>query len=109
MSLGGIGDLMKLVGQAGKIRDNMEHVREQAQKRIVEGEAGGGLVKVRANGLGEILGVTLEVEALTDPEALGPLIAAAVNHALRKGKEALTDDTREAMGGIDLPPGMAGY
>jgi len=109
MSLGGIGDLMKLVGQAGKIRENMEQVREKAQKRVVAGEAGGGLVKVRANGLGEVLEVTLEAEALKDPESLGPLIASAVNIALKKGKEAMVEDTREAMGGIDLPPGMPGF
>lgn len=44
MSMGGLGniaDLMKLVGQAGKIRENMAQMQERAAMRVVEGEAGG--------------------------------------------------------------------
>ena len=108
MGLGSIGDLMKLAGQAGKLRENMERVREKAQQRVVEGEAGGGMVKVKANGAGEVLEVLCEPEALKDPDSLGPLIAAAVNVALKKGREAMLEDTREAMGGIDLPAGFPG-
>lgn len=108
MSLGGMGDLMKLMGQAGKIRENMAQMQERAARRTVEGQAGGGLVKVTANGIGEVLAVAIDPEALLDPEALGPLVAAAVNVATRKGKEVLLEETRQALGGIDLPPGFPG-
>jgi DNA-binding YbaB/EbfC family protein len=108
MSLGNIGDLMKLMGQAGKIRENMAQMHERAAKQTVEGEAGGGMVKVTANGTGELLTVAIDPEALKDPETLGPLIAAAANAALRKSKEVLLAETRQALGGIDLPPGFMG-
>jgi len=111
MSLGGLGniaDLMKLASQAGKIRENMAQMQERAAKRVVEGESGGGLVKVKANGIGEVLGVSIDPEVFKDPETAGPLITAAVNAALRKGKEILLEETREAMGGIEMPPGFAG-
>lgn len=108
MNMGGMGplDLMKLVSQAGKIRENMGQLKDKAAKRTVEGAAGGGLVKVTVNGAGEVLSVTVDPEALQDPEALGPLVAAAVNDGLRKSKEVLLEETKAAMGGLDLPPGM---
>lgn len=111
MSMGGLGniaDLMKLVGQAGKIRENMAQMQERAAMRVVEGEAGGGMVKVKANGIGELLSIEIDPEVLKDPETVGPLVAAAANAALRKGKEVLLEETRQAMGGIDLPPGFPG-
>lgn len=111
MSMGGLGniaDLMKLVGQAGKIRENMAQMQERAAKRTVEGESGGGMVKVTASGIGEVLAITIDPEVLKDPETVGPLVTAAVNVALRKSKELLLEETRQAMGGIDLPPGFPG-
>jgi len=110
MSLAGMGDLFKLIGQADKIKDEMAKVKERAAARSVEGGAGGGLVKATANGVGEILNVTIDPEALKDPETLGPLIAAAANVALQKSRELLMEESQKAAQefGINLPPGMFG-
>ena len=105
----GLGDLMKLAGQAGKIRERMDQVQERAARATVQGEAAGGLVKATANGMGELLTVTVDPEVLKDPEDLGPLIVAAVNTAMRKSKETLREEFREALGGIDLPAGIPGF
>ena len=104
----GMGDMLKLAGQAGKIRERMDEVQVRAAQTTVLGEAGGGLVKVTANGTGEILAVKIEAEVLKDPEDLGPLIVAAANAALRKSKESLREEFRQALGGIDLPAGIPG-
>lgn len=103
---GDIGSLMKLMGQLPKLKENIAQAQERARKRTVTGEAGAGLVKVVANGVGEVLSVTIEPEALKDPESLGPLLAAAANVALQKSKEIVMGEAREAMGGIELPPGL---
>lgn len=103
-----LGNLRKLVGQAGIIRDGLRQAQERAARRHVEGAAGGGLVKVSANGLGEVLEVSLDPEALKDPESLGPLIAAAVNAALRRSQEALQEEAGEALRGMQLPPETPG-
>lgn len=110
MNLAGMGELFKLLGQADRIKDEMGKVRERAAARSVEGEAGGGLVKVTANGVGELLQVVIDSEALKDPETLGPLIAAASNVALRKSRELLLEESQKAAEqfGISLPPGMFG-
>ena len=101
-----MGDVMKLMGQAGKIKENIAQAHDRAKNRVATGESGAGLVKVTVNGIGEILSVHVDPEALKDAESVGPLIAAAANLALTKGKEVLMEETRTAMGGIELPPGI---
>jgi DNA-binding YbaB/EbfC family protein len=108
MAFGGLGDLMKMMGQMGKVRELVAQAQERAARRTVEGEAGGGLVKVTANGAGDVLSMRFEAEALNDPESLGPLAAAAVNAALRKGREAMQEEAQALLGGLDLPPGVLG-
>ncbi|MGD0092443.1 MAG: YbaB/EbfC family nucleoid-associated protein [Planctomycetota bacterium] len=103
---GNLGDMMKLVGQLPKLKENIAQAQERARNRTVSGESGAGLVKVVANGVGEVLSVAIEPEALKDPESLGPLIAAATNAALVKSKEVIVGEARTAMGGIELPPGI---
>ena len=105
-SVKGMADLMKLVGQAGKIKENMVQAHERAKQRTVTGEAGAGMVKVTANGVGEILKVEVDAEAAKDNDTLGPLLVSAINQALQKHKEVMMEETQGAMGGIDLPPGM---
>ncbi len=102
----GMGDLMKMMGQAGKIKENMAEAQKRAKLRSVDGESGAGMVKVTANGFGEILSVKIDTEALKDPETLGPLVTAAANNAIAKSKEIMLEETRTALGGIDIPPGL---
>jgi DNA-binding YbaB/EbfC family protein len=101
-----MGDLMKLMGQMGKIKENMGQAQERAKARTATAETGAGMVKVTANGIGEVVSVKVDPEAGKDSETLGPLIVAATNLALVKGKEILMEEMKSAMGGIDLPPGM---
>ncbi len=102
----GMGDLMKLAGQIPKIKENLAQAHERARNRVVTGEAGAGMVRVDASGTGEIIAVKIDPEALKDPDTVGPLIVAAANVALKKGKEILAEEARGAMGGIELPPGI---
>lgn len=102
----GMGDVMKLMGQAGKIQENIAQAHIRAKNRLAVGESGAGLVKVTANGVGEIVSVYVDPEVLKDLESVGPLMAAAANLALIKGKELLLEETKSAMGDIELPPGI---
>ncbi|HYG77517.1 MAG TPA: YbaB/EbfC family nucleoid-associated protein [Planctomycetota bacterium] len=102
----GMGDIMKLMGQLPKMKENLVQAQERAKNRVVTGESGGGLVKVDSNGVGEILDVRIDPEALKDPETVGPLVAAATNLALRKSKEVMAEEAKSAMGGMDMPPGL---
>jgi DNA-binding YbaB/EbfC family protein len=102
----GMGDMMKLFSQREKIMENVEQAKVRARARTVVGESGAGMVKVTSNGMGEIISVAFDPEALKDPEALGSLVAAAANLALVKSKELMAEEVSKAMGGIELPPGL---
>ena len=104
--LKGMGDMMKLFGQRDKIMENVEQAKGRARGRTVVGEVAAGIVKVTANGLGDLVAVNFDPEALKDPDSLGTYIVAASNIALAKSKEIMTEEFRTAFGGIDLPPGI---
>lgn len=92
----------------GKISDLQGKVKE-AQERlgeiIVEAEAGGGMVKVTANGKREILSINVDKDVIDpdDKEILEDLIVAGVNKALEKAEEAGKEKMQEVY--KDMLPG----
>ncbi|MBN2646289.1 MAG: YbaB/EbfC family nucleoid-associated protein [Thiotrichales bacterium] len=100
---GGLGNLMK---QAQEMQENMRKAQEEIARMEVQGEAGGGLVKVVMTGKHELVKVEIDPSLMDDREMLEDLLAAAVNSASR----AVESQSQERMGsltaGINLPPGM---
>jgi len=104
-------DLMQianLMRQPARIKEEMERMQQRVAQVSVEGDAGGGMVKVRANGKMEILACTLSEEALrlNDRELLEDLIKAAVNQAIEKARIAAAEETMKMATDLGLPPGM---
>lgn len=98
----GIGNLMK---QAQQMQAKMAKMQEEVGKRTVEASAGGGMVKVVANGKQEVLELVLEPEVVDpdDIEMLQDLILAAVNEALRKAQAMMTEEMSKLTGGLKIP------
>jgi len=101
---GGLGNLMK---QAQKVQADMQKVQEEIAAMEVEGQSGGGLVKVLMTGQHELRRVSIDDSLLgDDKEMLEDLIAAAVNDASQRvdatGKEKMSSMTA----GLNLPPGL---
>lgn len=97
----GLGDILK---NAQKIKAEMDRLQAEAAAKTVEGSAGGGMVTVVANGKGEILSVKIDPEAAKeDIEMLQDLVMAAVNDALRKTRELLSQEISRLTGGFGLP------
>jgi len=78
-------DMNKLMQQAAEMQAKVQQMQEEAVKETAEASVGGGLVKVTANGAGAVLSITISPDAIdpSDPEALGDLVLAGVNEALR--------------------------
>ncbi|MBN2706285.1 MAG: YbaB/EbfC family nucleoid-associated protein [Deltaproteobacteria bacterium] len=98
----GMGNLMK---EAQQMQARMAKMQEEVGKRQVEAAAGGGMVKVVANGRQEILSIVLE-PAVVDPEdieMLQDLILAAVNQALREAQAMMADEMSKLTGGLKIP------
>jgi DNA-binding YbaB/EbfC family protein len=102
-----MGDILK---QAQKMQENMQKVQEELGNVKAEGTAGGGMVKVIANGKQEILEVHIDKQVVDpdDVEMLEDLVVAAVNQSLEKAQELASEETNKAMGGMlgNLPPGF---
>src|SRR5262249_33544333 len=90
------------------IREEMERLQQRLGQITAEGDAGGGMVKVKVNGKQEVLGCTLSEEALRggDRELLEDLIAGAVNQALQRVRQLVAEETSKMATGLGLPPGM---
>lgn len=97
----------------GKIQEMQSKVQETQSKLgeiIVEAEAGGGMVKVKANGLKQVLSVSLDQDVIdpNDKEILEDLIVAGVNKALEKADEAAKAQMSEAYKGMIPGGGIPG-
>jgi len=107
-------DMNKLMQQAQQMQEQVQRMQEEAEKEIAEASVGGGLVKVTANGAGEVLSIEISPEAIdpADPEALGDLVLAGVNEAIRSARASVEAKAQAMMsqlglGGLGLP-GLGG-
>jgi DNA-binding YbaB/EbfC family protein len=98
----GLGNMMK---QVQKMQAEMERIQEQLAEERVEATAGGGVVKVVANGRQEILEIKISPEVVNpdDVEMLEDLILAAVNQAREKAAELQTENLAKLTGGLKIP------
>jgi len=101
---GGLGNLMK---QAQQMQANMQRAQEELANIEVQGEAGGGLVKVVMNGRHDVRRVSIDDSLFgDDKDMLEDLLAAAVNDAVRKVEATNQEKMAAITGGLNLPPGM---
>jgi DNA-binding YbaB/EbfC family protein len=98
-------DLSSLMKQAQQMQGDMQKVQAELKERVIEAEAGGGTVKVMANGAGELVAVKLNEEVVDpeDIETLEDLIMIAANNALKEAKEMADAEMGKITGGMGLP------
>lgn len=102
-------DMSKLMEQAAQMQEQVQRMQEEAASETAQSSVGGGLVKVTANGAGEVLAVEISPAAIDpdDPEALGDLVLAGVNEALRSARAAVEAKAQALMSRLGLP-GLGG-
>ena len=91
--------------QAQKIQAQIAKVQEDLAQKTVEASAGGGMITVVANGKQEIVSIRIEPEVIdaSDREMLQDLVVAAVNEALRKSQEMVSEEMKKITGGLNIP------
>ncbi len=102
VGLGNLGDLGSLMKGAQEMQRRLAELQEQLGDMIVDGEAGGGLVRVVANCRSEVLNVEIDPTLLDggDREMLQDFVAAATNLAMSKAKEASQEKMNEILGTV---------
>jgi hypothetical protein len=99
------------VGKYGKqfqdMQKQIQKLQEELKERVVEGTAGGGMVKVKVNGQQEVVDVKIE-PAVIDPAEKGmleDLVVAALNEGIKKSKK-LQEAEMGRITGMMMPPGL---
>ena len=97
-----MGNLMR---EAQKMQEEMQRVKEEAKQKTVEATAGGGMVKVVANGAGEIVSINIEKDVVDpdDVEMLQDLVLAAAKEAIRRAQDMVGDEMSKLTGGMNIP------
>lgn len=95
--------------QFAKMSENLQQAMQELEAEEIEGAAGGGAVKVRMTGSGEVLGVTISPAAVEadDLELLQDLVCAALRDAIGRAaqlkREKLMGATPLGALGVDMP------
>lgn len=105
-------NMADMFGKVSEMQNRMKEAQDQLGELVVEAEAGGGMVKVTANGKREVLKIELDRDVV-DPEEkemLEDLVVAGVNKALEKaeaaGKERMQEIYKEMIPGGGSIPGL---
>jgi nucleoid-associated protein EbfC len=99
--------LAGLMKQAQSMQENMKLAQEAIAAMEVEGEAGGGMVKIVMTGRHDVKRVTIAPTLLSeDKDMLEDLVAAAMNDAVRKVEAASQQKMAGLTAGMPLPPGF---
>jgi DNA-binding YbaB/EbfC family protein len=98
-------NLGNIMNQAKMMQNRLAQIQEEMGSKTVEASSGGGMVTVTANGRQEVLSVKIEPEVVNpeDVEMLQDLIQAAVNDALRKAQELVSQEMAKVTGGLKIP------
>lgn len=90
-----------MLKQAQKMQEKMAKAQEELESLHVEGQSGGGMVTVVANGKKDILSVKIEPEILEeDVEMVEDLILVAINQAMQNASDAAEEKMNAATGGM---------
>lgn len=99
-----------MFGKIQEMQSKMQEAQEGLKDVIVEAEAGGGMVKVKANGNKQIVSIDMDNDVVDpqDKEMLEDLIVAGVNKALEKAEEASKEKMQEMYKGMIPGGGIPG-
>jgi DNA-binding YbaB/EbfC family protein len=102
-SLGNLANLGAFMKQAQEMSGRVQAQQEQLKTKRATGSAGGGLVEVDVNGLGEALAVRIDASLVekNEREMIEDLLPAAINAAQSKARQ-LHAEAMQALAG-ELP------
>ena len=107
-ALKNIGNLGGLMQKAREMQEKMKQLQEDAARKQVSADSGGGMVTATVNGRLELVKISIDKTKIdpADTEMLEDLITAAVGAAQTKAAEVMKEEMSKLAGEMGLPPGM---
>jgi len=102
-------DMMKMMGKVKEAQTRIAEAQAQLSGITATGSAGGDMVIAEANGLKQIIGITIDDALIhpSDKEMMRDLIIAACNKALDAAGQKATEHLQKATEG--LIPNIPGF
>jgi DNA-binding YbaB/EbfC family protein len=93
---------MKMIQQ---MQNRMAKIQQELDEAVVEGTAGGGVVKAEVTGQRALLSIKIDPAAVDpeDVEMLEDLVLAAVQDAMERAQKLAEDKMSALTGGIKIP------
>jgi len=97
-------NLSKLMKQAQKMQEQMARTLAELEQKVVEVSAGGGKVKVTANGAGDVVAIKIDKEVVdpNDVEFLEEIVLRGVKQAIEQGKALAQSEMTKITGGLGM-------
>jgi len=97
-------NLSKLMKQAQKMQEQMARTQAELEQKVVEVSAGGGKVKVTANGAGDVVAIKIDKEVVdpNDVEFLEEIVLRGVKQAIEQGKALAQTEMTKITGGLGM-------
>lgn len=101
-------DMTGLMKQAQAMQAKMQEMQAELERLEVEGQSGGGVVRVTLTAKGQMKGLAIDPSLLVpnDKEILEDLILAAHEDARKKAERLMEEKMKLVTAGLPLPPGM---
>jgi DNA-binding YbaB/EbfC family protein len=101
-------DIMGLMKKAQEMQSRMQEMQAELEQTEVEGQSGGGLVRVTLTAKGAMRNVSVDASLLKaeEKEIVEDLLVAAHEDARKKGERLLEEKMKSVTAGLPLPPGM---
>ena len=98
-------NLNKLMKQAQQMQAQMAKAQENLAEKTVEVSAGGGKVKVTANGAGDVIAIKIDKDVVdpNDVEFLEEIVLSGVQGAIEQGKSLAESEMKKITGGLGMP------
>ncbi len=101
-------DMFGLMKQAQAMQARMQDMQSELEGLTVEGQSGGGLVRVTLSAKGAMRGLTIDPSLMQpgDHEIVEDLVVTAHEDARRKSEALVEERMKSVTAGLPLPPGM---
>lgn len=103
-------NMQQMMQKAQTMQKKMAALQEELSGVEVEGQSGGGMVRVVMTCKGQMRDLMIDPSIInaSEKDMLEDLIKAACNDARAKADQKMAEETQKAMAGMGIPPGMLG-